>query len=69
MNDEAESTDYAEVTERQRETWATGDFNEIARLNVGMAEALVNKADPHAGQPVFCLWQRYRSARCSPSVL
>lgn len=53
MNDEAESTDYAAVTERQRETWATGDFNEIARLNVGMAEALVEDTDPHAGQRVL----------------
>jgi SAM-dependent methyltransferase len=53
MNDEIHSTDYAEVTERQRETWATGDFNEIARLNVGMAEALVENVDPHAGEHVL----------------
>lgn len=53
MNDEAESADYAAVTERQRETWATGDFNQIARLNVGMAEAIVEATDPHAGQRVL----------------
>ena len=53
MNDEIGTTDYAEVTERQRETWATGDFNEIARLNVGMSEALVRVLDPHAGERVL----------------
>ena len=51
MNDKA--TDYAAVTEHQRKTWSTGDFNEIARLNVSMAEALVSETDPHAGDRVL----------------
>ncbi len=45
--------DYVSVTERQKETWATGDFNEIARQNVVMAEALCEAVDPHAGQRVL----------------
>ncbi|MFC6719080.1 class I SAM-dependent methyltransferase [Natrialbaceae archaeon GCM10025810] len=53
MNNGTQSTDYAEVTERQRETWGTGDFNEIARQNVIMAEALCAAADPHPGQRVL----------------
>jgi SAM-dependent methyltransferase len=46
-------TDYAGITEKQRETWATGDFNEIARQNVVMAEALCEAVDPHPGQRVL----------------
>ena len=47
------NTDYADITEKQKETWATGDFNEIARQNVVMAEALVEAVDPHPGQRVL----------------
>jgi ubiquinone/menaquinone biosynthesis C-methylase UbiE len=46
-------TDYQDVTETQQATWASGDFHEIARQNVVMAEALCEAADPHAGQPVL----------------
>lgn len=46
-------TDYAGITKSQKETWATGDFNEIARQNVVMAEALCEAVDPHPGQPVL----------------
>lgn len=46
-------TDYQNITEQQQTTWATGDFNEIARQNVGMAEALCQAADPHPGQRVL----------------
>ncbi|WP_224336357.1 class I SAM-dependent methyltransferase [Haloprofundus halobius] len=46
-------TDYTGITENQKETWATGDFNEIARQNVVMAEALVEAVDPHPGQRVL----------------
>lgn len=46
-------TDYAGITENQKETWATGDFNEIARQNVVMAEALCEAVDPHPGQQVL----------------
>jgi SAM-dependent methyltransferase len=39
-------TDYGGITERQRQVWATGDFHEVARQNVPMAEALCQAADP-----------------------
>jgi SAM-dependent methyltransferase len=45
--------DYQAVTETQRATWASGDFHEIARQNVVMAEALCEAADLHAGQRVL----------------
>ena len=46
-------TDYPDITKNQQETWSTGDFNEIARQNVVMAEALVETVDPHPGQRVL----------------
>lgn len=46
-------TDYTGVTENQKETWAAGDFNEIARQNVVMAEALCEAVDPHPGERVL----------------
>ncbi len=45
--------DYTAITENQKKTWTTGDFNEIARQNVVMAEALVEAVDPHPGQRVL----------------
>jgi SAM-dependent methyltransferase len=45
--------DYQVVTARQQETWATGDFHEIARQNVVMAEALCAAVDPHGGDRVL----------------
>jgi SAM-dependent methyltransferase len=45
--------DYAAVTDGQRRTWATGDFSVIALAIVPVAEALVQSADPHAGQRVL----------------
>ena len=47
------SIDYQAVTARQKETWATGDFHEIARQNVVMAEALCTAVDPHGGDRVL----------------
>jgi SAM-dependent methyltransferase len=46
-------TDFAGITKNQKETWATGDFNEIARQNVVMAEALCKAVDPHPRQRVL----------------
>lgn len=46
-------TNFTEITEIQKETWSTGDFNEIARQNVVMAEALCKAVDPHPGQKVL----------------
>jgi len=53
MTNESRPTDFGDVTEKQRATWATGDFNEIARQNVTMAEALCKAADPHPGDRVL----------------
>jgi SAM-dependent methyltransferase len=46
-------TDLQEITEAQQATWASGDFHEIARQNVVMAEALCVAVDPRAGQRVL----------------
>lgn len=46
-------TDLAAVTEAQRATWSSGDFHEIARQNVVMAEALCSAVDPRAGHRVL----------------
>ena len=53
MKDETQSTDYDSITKGQQETWSSGDFNEIARQNVVMAEALCEAVDPHPGQRVL----------------
>jgi ubiquinone/menaquinone biosynthesis C-methylase UbiE len=53
MGKEANSSDYALITKRQQETWATGDFHEIARQNVCMAETICETADPHATDQVL----------------
>ncbi len=53
MRTERQAPDYQAVTEIQRATWASGDFHEIARQNVAMAEALCEAADPHAGERVL----------------
>jgi hypothetical protein len=45
--------DYTGITENQRETWASDDFNPIARQNVGMAEALCEAVDPHPDERVL----------------
>lgn len=47
--------DYEAVTERQQTIWATGDFNEIARLTMPMSEALCRAVDPRPGQRVLDL--------------
>ncbi|WP_331236037.1 class I SAM-dependent methyltransferase [Natronorarus salvus] len=53
MTDDGGVADYTEVTDRQRETWSTGDFNEVARQNIVMAEALCEAVDPRPGQRVL----------------
>lgn len=45
--------DHPTMTSEQRRTWAQGDFHEIARLNVVMAEALCDVGDLHAGERVL----------------
>lgn len=53
MTNETHAIDYNDITERQQKTWAAGDFTQIARLNVVMAEALCEAVDPHPGQRVL----------------
>lgn len=48
-----EGSDLKAVTQQQKETWATGNFNEIARQNVTMAETLCTAADPRPGDRVL----------------
>lgn len=50
----AEATpDYRSVTAAQRQTWSEGDFHEIARLNVGMAEDVCDFGELRAGERVL----------------
>jgi SAM-dependent methyltransferase len=45
--------DYAALTRATQEIWATGDFAVIATSIQPVADALVLRADPHAGQRVL----------------
>jgi SAM-dependent methyltransferase len=44
---------YEAITQAQQAMWAAGDFHEIARHNVVMAEALCETLGPHAGDRVL----------------
>jgi SAM-dependent methyltransferase len=44
--------DFAAVTSRQQQVWATGDFNVIALSVIGASEQLFAAVDPHPGQRV-----------------
>jgi SAM-dependent methyltransferase len=46
-------TDCRAITDIQQAMWASGDFHEIARQNVAIAEALCQAVDPHAGERVL----------------
>lgn len=45
--------DFAAVTSRQQQTWATGDFNVTALSVLPASEQLVEAVNPHAGQRVL----------------
>lgn len=45
--------DYPTITKDQHQVWSRGDFHEIARLNVGMAEAMCDVGELHAGERVM----------------
>jgi SAM-dependent methyltransferase len=45
--------DFKNITSRQQQTWATGDFNAVAMTIVPVSEALVSAVDPHAGARVL----------------
>lgn len=53
MNDIPGTVDFGAITATQQETWATGDFHQIARQNVCMAEDLCAALDLHAGEDVL----------------
>lgn len=53
MGDDSSFVDYGLITQKQQETWATGDFHEVARQNVCMADALCEAVDPHATDRVL----------------
>lgn len=45
--------DYGFLTERGRDVWSSGDFNEIARQTMAAAEKLCAAVDPRPGQAVL----------------
>jgi ubiquinone/menaquinone biosynthesis C-methylase UbiE len=45
--------DYRQITEKQRQAWSTGDFNQIARQIMAVSEELVRAVDPRPGQRVL----------------
>jgi ubiquinone/menaquinone biosynthesis C-methylase UbiE len=53
MNKGKSTSNYREITDNQKKTWGKGDFNEIARQNVVMAERLCEDTDPRPGQKVL----------------
>jgi SAM-dependent methyltransferase len=53
MNDSNAAVDFVAITAKQKETWATGDFHQIARQNVCMGEALCDALDLHATERVL----------------
>ena len=53
MSDQRDGVDFQTITAVQKETWGTGDFHQIARQNVCMAEALCEAVDPHGGERVL----------------
>jgi SAM-dependent methyltransferase len=53
MSETPHTIDFEAITETQKKTWAKGDFHQIARQNVCMAEALCEAIDPHAGERVL----------------
>jgi SAM-dependent methyltransferase len=45
--------DYSVITERGKEVWSSGDFNEIARQTMMVADDLCRAADPRPRQAVL----------------
>lgn len=43
----------ADITQKQKQIWSSGDFNQIARQNWMMGETLCSAADPQPGQRVL----------------
>jgi SAM-dependent methyltransferase len=55
MEPSAPTPDYSTITSSQKETWSSGDFHQIARQNVVMAEAVCEALDLRGGQRVLDL--------------
>jgi ubiquinone/menaquinone biosynthesis C-methylase UbiE len=53
MDPSAGAIDYGAITERQQASWASGDFNELARQVMTVSAALIDAVDPHADQRVL----------------
>ena len=53
MTSDTRDIELQTITDAQQQTWSRGDFHEVARQNVVMAEALCHAVDPHAGQRVL----------------
>ena len=53
MDSPVQDADFDAVTAAQQQTWASGDFHQIARQNVCIAEALCQTIDPHPGERVL----------------
>ncbi|MCE8032217.1 MAG: class I SAM-dependent methyltransferase [Halomonas sp.] len=49
----SDAIDYEAITSAQKGTWSAGDFHQIARQNVCMAEALCEVVDPHPCEQVL----------------
>ena len=49
----ATAPDYRSVTAAKQQTWCEGDFHEISRLNVGMAEEMCDVGELRAGERVL----------------
>jgi SAM-dependent methyltransferase len=45
--------DFRTITDRQRQAWSTGDFNQVARQLMGISNDLVRAVDPRPGQRVL----------------
>jgi SAM-dependent methyltransferase len=53
MSETGNTVNLEAVTTTQQATWAAGDFHQIARQNVCIAEALCEAVDPRPGQRVL----------------
>jgi SAM-dependent methyltransferase len=47
------NTTLDEIKAKQQVTWSSGDYGQVARLTVPLAEALIDAVEPHAGARVL----------------
>lgn len=55
MTADPSAVDFGQLTERGRQTWSSGDFNEIARQTMAVAEDLCRAVDPRPNEKVLDL--------------